>query len=213
LSNRLAGVILFRNGAEECLEATTVVVETVRVPRPNPPRLPGVEDVVARRIAAERTLRGWSYADLAGRLTELGCPIGASAVWKIEQEENRRRITVNEAVAFARAFDIDLADFLGIDEIRESMARLHPSAMASRLDALSTELEEVAAKREAVISAENEAHEEAARLHQQQQDILLRMAALRAQMSMFGSSPGIDAIAAEFRAGHEAGEAGTDGEH
>src|SRR5690348_3763576 len=109
------------------------------MPRPNPPRQPGAEDVIARRIAVERTDRGWSYADLAGRLTELGCPIGASAVWKIEQPEHRRRITVDEAIAFAKAFGIPIVDFLGLPPTDATPT----PTLSARLDTLTARIGQI----------------------------------------------------------------------
>lgn len=139
---------------------------------------------MARRIAAERTLRGWSYADLAGRLAEAGCPIAQSAIFKIEKGTPRRKITVDEAVAFARVLGIELTDLLGVNEIAETMATLTPRALAAELDALMAELNDVGEQREMAAKAEAEAREQANTLRQRQLNIEVRIAVKRSQLGM-----------------------------
>lgn len=75
------------------------------MPRPNKPRDIEAEEVLAERIQFEREQRGWNYESLARRMTGVGCPINQSAIYKIEQSQPRRRITVNELVAFAKVFE------------------------------------------------------------------------------------------------------------
>ncbi len=78
-----------------------------------PPRVPrtiGNEATLARRIRWERENRGWTPASLAHRMTQLGCPMNQSAIWKIENNDPPRRITVDELVAFARVFAVDNVD-------------------------------------------------------------------------------------------------------
>jgi transcriptional regulator with XRE-family HTH domain len=82
------------------------------VPRPNPPRSLQSEENLARRIAYERDRRGWTYEGTAKRLTDVGCPIQGSAIYKIEKGKPRRRISVDELVAFADVFDVGAADLL-----------------------------------------------------------------------------------------------------
>lgn len=82
------------------------------MPRPNPPRSLQGEDNLAQRIAYEREQRGWTYEGLAKRLTDVGCPIQGSAIYKIEKGTPRRRISVDELVAFAKVFDADTSDLL-----------------------------------------------------------------------------------------------------
>ena len=43
-------------------------------------------------------------------MTEAGCPINQSAVWKIENGDPPRRIVYDEALAFARVFEMSLVD-------------------------------------------------------------------------------------------------------
>ena len=59
------------------------------------------EDELARRISYERDRRSWSPGGLASLMTKAGCPMNQSAIWKIENGEPRRKITVDEALAFA----------------------------------------------------------------------------------------------------------------
>ena len=80
--------------------------------RPNKPRLIGTERALARRIAWERESRGWTYEGMAGRMTAAGCAIQASALYKIEKGTPRRRITVDELVAIAVVFEVDIPDLL-----------------------------------------------------------------------------------------------------
>jgi len=90
-----------------------VTVQTDHMPRPNPPRLPGAEDAVALRIRYERLRRGWSTEEVARRMTDAGCPLNQSAVWRIENGEPRRKITLDESLGFARIFETDLSDMMG----------------------------------------------------------------------------------------------------
>jgi len=87
------------------------------VPRQNRPRSVGREEDLARRIAYERQHRGWSYAGLASRMTERGCAIDSSALYKIENSKPRRRITVDELVALSNVFGISMHDFLAPPEV------------------------------------------------------------------------------------------------
>jgi transcriptional regulator with XRE-family HTH domain len=82
-----------------------MAVETMQVPRQTP-RLPGAEDMVARRIAYERKRRGWSNAELARRMTDAGCPINQSAIQKIEHGTPRRTISLDEAHALVEVFGL-----------------------------------------------------------------------------------------------------------
>lgn len=94
------------------------------MPRPNPHRLLHSEEDLARRIASERESRGWSHAGLAERVSRAGCPIQASAIWKIENGKPRRRITVDELLAFAEVFGTKIEELLRPPElIRGEMVR------------------------------------------------------------------------------------------
>ncbi len=80
--------------------------------RPNAHRTIRDETNLAERVRYERELRGWSYETLARKMTATGCSINGSAIFKIEKGDPPRRITLNEALALARAFDTDLDDLL-----------------------------------------------------------------------------------------------------
>lgn len=74
----------------------------------------GSEDYLAARITAERESRGWSQSELARQLQQrVGASIHQTAISKIEKPRNgRRAITVDEAIAFAKVFDIPLGELL-----------------------------------------------------------------------------------------------------
>ncbi|WP_155991927.1 helix-turn-helix domain-containing protein [Nocardioides sp. URHA0032] len=67
---------------------------------------------LARRVAMEREARDWSYEGLAERMTNVGCPIQGSAIYKIEKADPPRRITVDELIAFATVFETPVRDLL-----------------------------------------------------------------------------------------------------
>jgi transcriptional regulator with XRE-family HTH domain len=58
-----------------------------------------------------------SYAGLAQRMTEVGCAIDASALYKIEKGSPRRRIAVDELVALADVFAVPLGELLAPPEL------------------------------------------------------------------------------------------------
>ncbi len=88
------------------------------MPRVNPLRPTGNETSLARRIAAERERRGWSFEGLAKRMGDAGFSIQASAIFKIEKGNPPRRITVDELVGFAKVFDLSVDEMLTAEEIR-----------------------------------------------------------------------------------------------
>jgi transcriptional regulator with XRE-family HTH domain len=90
-----------------------VTMQTELVPKPNPPRLPAAEDSLALRIAYERGRRHWSADELARQMTEAGVPINPSAIWRIENATPRRRITLDEAIGFAKVFGTTLDELVG----------------------------------------------------------------------------------------------------
>ena len=61
---------------------------------------------LARRVERERREREWSYETLAQRMTGAGCEISKAALYAIERGEPRRRITVDELLAFAAVFEL-----------------------------------------------------------------------------------------------------------
>ncbi len=92
------------------------------MPRPNALRDIYAEAHLARRIAVERERRGWTYEGLAKRMTDAGCSIHASAIYKIEKSDPPRRITVDELVGFSRAFGLPVDQMLVPPEMAKSEA-------------------------------------------------------------------------------------------
>lgn len=85
--------------------------------RPNTGRTINEEANLAQRVQHEREGRGWSYETLARKLTDAGCKMNGSALYKIEKGAPPRRITVDELVAFSRIFEISIEDLLTPMEI------------------------------------------------------------------------------------------------
>lgn len=77
------------------------------MPRPNKARSIEAERNLAVRIKMEREDRNWSPAMLARRMTEAGCSISTSAIYKIEDAENPRKITVDELVTLGEVFEVE----------------------------------------------------------------------------------------------------------
>lgn len=82
------------------------------MPKQTPGRDTQTEDVIADRIREERKARGWSYDVLSQKMAEKGCPIQPTALHRIEQGTPRRRIVVNELVAFVSVFEGQLTDWV-----------------------------------------------------------------------------------------------------
>lgn len=95
------------------------------MPRQNKPRHVLAEEYLAQRITAERDSRGWTNDGLAQRMTEVGCPMSGSAIFKIEKGEPRRRIVVDELVAFSKVFKVP------IEELLEPPALVHQKEAAA----------------------------------------------------------------------------------
>jgi len=71
----------------------------------------GPELIVAQRIRQERQAREWSLDVLSRRLkSETGTAVTPSALSLVEN--GKRRITLNEALAYAKVFGIELSDLL-----------------------------------------------------------------------------------------------------
>jgi transcriptional regulator with XRE-family HTH domain len=89
------------------------------VPRPNRPRSIQGEDNLARRITYERERpdRRWSYAGLAQRMTEAGCAIDQSALYKIEKGNPRRHVQVDELIALSKVFAVPIDELLEAPEL------------------------------------------------------------------------------------------------
>lgn len=117
------------------------------MPRPNKDRQVEHEANLARRIEVERERRDWSLTDLARRMTDAGCPLHASAIHKIEKGDPPRRISLNEAVAFAQVFGLPLGALIlgpGVVATKEALAMWTKyEAATERYLAARQELEDV----------------------------------------------------------------------
>lgn len=90
------------------------------MPRPNPARSIEAESVLARRIAHERERLGLSYEGLAKLMTDLGCPMRGSAIFRIETGDPPRRITVNEYAALVQVFGLKMTTL--VDPLESQLA-------------------------------------------------------------------------------------------
>lgn len=100
------------------------------MPRPGRPRDILAEDNLAQRVADEREARGWTNDGLAKRMTDVGCPMSGSTIFKIEKGTPKRRgISVDELVAFSRVFGIPVDALLLPPEIARR-ERLAPKVLA-----------------------------------------------------------------------------------
>ena len=118
------------------------------MPKRNRPGDVFAERYLAQRIARERENRGWSYEGLASRMTQAGCPLNQSAIYKIERGDPPRRITVDELVAYSRVFGIPVDQLLldpeleaeqrVIDKLNavNALAAAHAEAEANLIDAV-----------------------------------------------------------------------------
>ena len=79
------------------------------------------ERQVAEQVAILRAARGWSYADLAARMKAVGCDVHPSGIQKTEKQG--RRVTVDELVGYARAFEVQPEVLLG-EEVPGDVAAL-----------------------------------------------------------------------------------------
>jgi transcriptional regulator with XRE-family HTH domain len=72
--------------------------------------VPSDEDQFGLRLRHERTRRGWTQAQVAERLAAGGVVLHPSAIAKMETRdaERPRMITLNEAMAVARIFDLSI---------------------------------------------------------------------------------------------------------
>jgi transcriptional regulator with XRE-family HTH domain len=85
----------------------------------------GGEDHLALRVTTERNRLGLSQEKLAEAMVAAGCPVPQSAISKIENpgRGGRRAISVEEAIAFAKVFDVPLGELLlPPDVVRDKVA-------------------------------------------------------------------------------------------
>lgn len=89
--------------------------------RNNKPRTLGSEKILAQRIKRERKARDWSPAELAKEMTDVGCSMATSAIYRIE--EGTRKISVDELVALTTVFDATMDELLTpMDELDDAQA-------------------------------------------------------------------------------------------
>lgn len=111
---------------------------------------------LSRRIAYEREKRGWTYEALARHMSRAGCPVPASALFKIEKGDPPRRINVDEFMTVARVFRIDPIELLrhpdelenealrsAMEELRDAERKAGPSIvlLETKLDIAFEELD------------------------------------------------------------------------
>lgn len=116
------------------------------------------EEALARRITYERERRGWSPGGLAAQMTKAGHPLNQSSVWKIENGQPRRKITVDEMIGFSKVFELPFDELLSPlhDWVREEIVETATNittillsfdnfhtALMDELDRLRTILEDV----------------------------------------------------------------------
>lgn len=107
------------------------------MPRINMRRRVNAERDLAERIKYERERRGWSPAELARAMTQVGCSIATSAIYKIEDDEKPRKISVDELVAAAEVFEVEVAELMvPVEKVRQGKAR----EVAAQLDAANDKL-------------------------------------------------------------------------
>ncbi|MGO4603048.1 hypothetical protein [Terrabacter sp. 2YAF2] len=68
------------------------------------------ERYVAWHVEVQLTRRGWSYRELADRMTAAGAPTNQSSIHKMLRQDPPRRITVNELAALAEIFDVPMQE-------------------------------------------------------------------------------------------------------
>jgi hypothetical protein len=66
------------------------------------------ERYAAWHVEAELEKRGWSYRELAQRMTQAGAPMNQSSIHKMLRQDPPRRITVNELAVLAVVFDVPM---------------------------------------------------------------------------------------------------------
>lgn len=82
------------------------------MPRPHQERTLFAERYLRERVALERERQGMTYESLAKRMTDVGCQIQPSALYKVEKGEPPRRVTVDELVALSIVFKIPMAELI-----------------------------------------------------------------------------------------------------
>ena len=89
-----------------------------------------MKDFLAERVAELRqsNLPPMSYETLAKRMAEVGCPIQPSALHRIEKGTPRRKVSVDELVAFSEVFGKSIQDLISLprgeldEQVQEALA-------------------------------------------------------------------------------------------
>ncbi|MFJ4410731.1 helix-turn-helix transcriptional regulator [Streptomyces sp. NPDC088910] len=136
------------------------------------------EGNAAARIALERETRGWSTTELAARMTKAGVPMNQTAVWRMENGKPRRKITLDEALGFARVFELPLEELMsppldGIDLegrrfVQEAVEAFYESRDAQ--DRLHRAVTTIAAYLKAHPDSSTAIHQQALRLMGEERD-------------------------------------------
>lgn len=120
---------------------TPVAWDTDSMPR-RPPYGQGPDDWASWRVRFLRERKGWSQGQLARHVTDAGVPMQQQAIWKIENGNPPRRISLSEAIALGQVFDIaptELAEPLEkvtsglVEDIRQSVHDLAQSPLIGLL--------------------------------------------------------------------------------
>lgn len=92
---------------------------------------------LAARIEAERNRHGWSYGELAKRVTAVGSPMSKAALYRIERGnapgKPARTISVDEMIAFTKVFEVSIADLLTPVELVDQERARHLVAELERV--------------------------------------------------------------------------------
>lgn len=110
------------------------------MPKRSAPGVLAGEGNVADHVQLERALRDWSTAELARRVTEAGCPMSQSAIWRIESGTPRRKISVDELIAFSTVFNKSVDSLLlpVVRDYPEDLIRLYVNKWVDAQTALRT---------------------------------------------------------------------------
>lgn len=79
-------------------------------PHPQRRKTGVTERNVARRVAYERALRGWSYDLLSKKLHEAGAHLAVSSLNRLERDDPPRRVNLDELFAFMEVFGLTLEE-------------------------------------------------------------------------------------------------------
>lgn len=103
----------------------------------------------AERVRLERQRRGWSQAELSRQMRAIGQPLDQAAISKIEsppESDRVRRIDIDEAIAFAKVFNLSLEQMtlpmLRSDELQVLALLAEASELRERYNRAQSEYEQ-----------------------------------------------------------------------